>query len=280
MMRTSLRPYYLMGALIAALLAVTAAGGVLVEGLYTPFLSESIVAFQFFQDLVSLIFAPLLLVAMYLTARGSVRAFVVWTGLLVYVLYYYSFYVFDFVYTGFYPLYLALIGLSNYSLIGLLTAVDPDAFRRRANERMPVHLIAVVLGTTLLFVPIWLSMLARGIAAGQPGETDLVFIFDLPFLIPACLFAAIQIWRRRPVGYLLSGPLLVKAVTSGLLLTGGELLKMQRGLPPAMEQLAMYLFLGLVGSLGLLFYLRDIGNDEEQQAEPAMTGATHLEARV
>lgn len=34
MIRTSLRPYYLMGALIAALLIVTAAAGLLIEGLY------------------------------------------------------------------------------------------------------------------------------------------------------------------------------------------------------------------------------------------------------
>ncbi|HYN88425.1 MAG TPA: hypothetical protein VER55_07835, partial [Ardenticatenaceae bacterium] len=112
MLRTSLRPYYLMGSLIAGLLAITAAGGMFGAGIYSPFLSETIVAFQFFQDLVSLIFAPVLLVAMLLTARGSARAFVVWTGLLVYVLYYYAFYVFDFVYTVYYPLYLALIGLS------------------------------------------------------------------------------------------------------------------------------------------------------------------------
>jgi hypothetical protein len=267
MMRISLRPYHVMGGLIAGLLAITAAGGLFIEGIYSRFLSEPIIAFQFFQDLVSLIFAPVLLAAMVLTARGSARALVIWTGLLVYVLYYYAFYVFDLVYTVFYPLYLALIGLSSCSLIGLLTGVDLERFRQRVSDRMPVRLLAVVLGMTLLFVPIWLIMLARGIAAGQPGETDLVFVFDLPFLIPACLFAAVQIWRRRTVGYLLGGPLLFKAVTSGLLLTGGELLKMQRGIPPALEQLAMYLFLGTVGAVGLLFYLRNLDASERPQAE-------------
>ncbi|MDQ4077858.1 MAG: hypothetical protein M3220_16620 [Chloroflexota bacterium] len=280
MIRKSLRPYYLMGALIALFLAVTAGAGVLDGDLYWPFLSEPIVAFQFFQDLVSLIFAPVLLLAIYYSRRGSARAFVLWTGILVYVLYYYSFYVFDFVYTVFYPLYLALIGLATFSLIGLLTGVDPEWFRQRIKERMPVRLIAVVLGTTLLFVPIWLRMLAKGIAAGQPRETDLVFIFDLPFLIPACLFATIQIWQRRPVGYLLSGPLLFKSVTSGLLLTGGEVLKMQRGLPPAIDQLAMYLFLGIVGSLGLLLYLQNIQEQEGRQEEPAQTGALRTTGRA
>jgi hypothetical protein len=266
MIRTSLRPYYLMGALIVALLAVTATAGLFVEGLYRPFLNEPIVAFQFFQDLISLIFAPLLVAAMYLTGRGSLRAFVVWCGLLVYVAYYYAFYAFGFVYTVFYPLYLALVGLASYSLIGLLASVDLEAFRARVDDRMPVRFIGVVLGTAVFFVPIWLGMMVQRIAAQQPAETDLVFVFDLCFLIPAIVFAAVQIWRRRPIGYLLSGVLLIKATVSGLLLTGGEFLKMQRGLPPALDQLAMYVFLGVVGLLGLVFYMRNLHEQPGQEA--------------
>lgn len=264
MIRTSLRPYYMFGTLIAALLAVTAAAGLFIEGLYRPFLSEPLVAFQFFQDLISLIFAPLLVAAMYLSSRGSLRAFVIWAGLLVYVVYYYAFYAFGFVYTMFYPLYLALIGLATYSLIGLLAAVDLEAFRTRASERMPVRFIGVVLGMAVLFVPIWLSMMVQRIAAQQAGETDLVFVFDLCFLIPAIVLAAVQIWWRRPVGYLLSGILLIKATISGLLLTGGEFLKMQRGLPPALDQLAMYVFLGIAGLLGLVLYMRNLPDQPAQ----------------
>jgi hypothetical protein len=51
---------------------------------------------------------------------------------------------------------------------------------------------------------------------------------------------------------------LFKATVSGILLTGGEFLKMQRGLPPAMDQLGMYVFLAVAGSLGLAFYMRNL----------------------
>jgi hypothetical protein len=258
MFRTSLRPYYLMGTLIAALLAITAAAGLLVEGLYRPFLSDRIVAFQVLQDLVSLLVAPLLLAAMVGTGRGSIRAFVVWAGLLVYTVYYYAFYVFGFVCTVYYPLYLALVGLAAASLIGLLTGVDLGRFRAHVGVGMPVRLIGMVLATTLLFVPIWLSMLARSIAAQQPAETDLVLVLDLCFLIPACLVAAVQVWRRRPLGYLLSGPLLIKATISGILLSAGEVQKVLRGLPPTPEELAMYLFLAAVGAISVMGYIANL----------------------
>jgi hypothetical protein len=163
MFRHSVRPYYLMGGLIALFLAITAAAGLLIEGIYQPFMSEGLVAAHFIQDFVSLLCAPLLVAAMILTRGGSARAFVLWGGLLVYTIYYYAFYAFDHVMTVVYPLYIALIGLGVYSLIGLLVSVDLAAFGKRVNDRMPVRFIAVVLGMTLLFLPLWLDMMAQDI---------------------------------------------------------------------------------------------------------------------
>ncbi|MCC6456370.1 MAG: hypothetical protein IT328_15555 [Caldilineaceae bacterium] len=280
MLRTSLRPFYLLGTLIAVLLAITAGAGVLMDGLYRPFLDEPLVAFQFFQDLLSLLFAPLLVMVMVWTDRGSLRAFVIWNGLLVYAAYYYAFYCFGFVYTLYYPLYLAVMGLATFSLVGLSSNVDLQFFRARVSERMPVRLVSGVLGMTVLFVPIWLSMMFQGIRTGQVGTTDLVFVLDLAFLIPACVFAAVQIWRRRPVGYLFSGPLLFKATVSGILLMGGEFLKMQRGLPPALDQLAMYLFLATVGLVGLVLYLRNLGDVPEQKNMRAATRSLKRQGRL
>lgn len=264
MIYSSLRPYTIMGLLIALLLVVTAGAGVIVDGLYSPFLNEDLVAFQFFQDLLSLLLAPVLLAAIFLAQRGSLRAFVLWVGIMIYVAYYYAFYAFDFVYTLYYPLYLALIGLATYSLIGLLGSLDWQRFVQHIGPKMPVRLIGIVLGITVLFTPIWLGMIWQGIQTQQKGATDLVFVLDLPFLIPACALAALQIWRRRPLGYLLSGPLLFKAAISGILLTGGEVLKMQRGLSPALDQLPIYLFLALVGSWGFVQYMRHLRDEQSE----------------
>jgi hypothetical protein len=102
----SLRPAYLMGGLIALLLAITAAAGLLVRDIYQPFMSEGLVAAQFIQDFVSLLCAPLLVAAIILIRRGSARAFILWGGLMVYTVYYYAFYAFDHVVTVVYPLYI------------------------------------------------------------------------------------------------------------------------------------------------------------------------------
>lgn len=265
MMRTSLRPYYLMGSLIAAFLVVTAAAGLLVEGLYQPFIRPELLVGLPVQDAVSLLSAPLLLAAMYFTGRGSLRAFVLWAGLLVYVTYYYAFYVFGFAYTPFYPLYLAMVGLGTYSLIGLLTGANLETLSDHVRDRMPVRFIAVVLGSALLFVPLWLSLILQAIRTQQAIGADLVFVLDLCFLIPAMTFSAVQIWKRRPVGYLLSGVLLLKATLSGVLLTLGSLRQMQLGFQVAVEEMGMYVFLALAGLSALLLYMRNLRDQVGQE---------------
>ena len=91
-------------------------------------------------------------------------------------------------------------------------------------------------------------------------------MLDLAFLIPACTFAAVQLWQRRPLGYLLGGALLIKAPVSGVLLAVMTLRAAQIGSSFAMEEMGMYLFLAIVGSLALGFYLRHLGGPAGQQA--------------
>jgi hypothetical protein len=267
MFRTSLRPFYIMGSLIVVLLIVTAGAGLLDPGMYPPFVKmDALYVGLVVQDAASLFAAPLLAAAMYFTASGSVRALVTWCGLLVYVAYYYAFYCFGYTYTAFYPLYLALMGLAGYSLAGLLTAVDATAFARHAGPRLPVRLVAGVLGLTILFIPLWLMQIAQGIRTQQVTETGLVFVLDLAVLIPAALYAAWHIWRRRPQGYLIGGVMIFKAAASGILLTGGSIRQIMLGYAVGPD-FGMYIFLAVVGSVALALYMRNLQGEVVAQGD-------------
>jgi hypothetical protein len=275
MLHKSLSPYLLMGSLIAVLLAVTAGAGILVKNIYDPFISEpTLVATLFVQDAVSLLAAPVLVAAMVWSLRGSRRAFVVWCGVLVYAAYYYAFYVFGYVYTIFYPLYLAIVGLGTYSLIGLLAGANLPLFAAGVDAKMPVRALALILLVALLFVPLWGSMIAQDIQAQQPRVTALVFVLDLCFLLPAVAIAAVQLWQRRAFGYLLSGILLIKAAVSGILLAASTIWATQLGMPLPVEELGLYLFLTIAGWAGVIFYMRHLhGSAAAAAAAPAGPGA-------
>ena len=259
MFHNSLRPYTIMGGLIALLLTITAAAGVLIQDFYSPFITQpGLVAALYVQDVVSLLAAPVLLAAMFWTLRGSRRALVIWGGVLVYAIYYYALYVFGNVYNIAYPLYLALMGLGVYSLIGLLAGVNLSAFAMGVDSKMPVRPLSAILLVALLFVPLWGIMLFADLQTQQPRATALVFVLDLCFLLPAIAIAAGQLWNRRPFGYLLSGILLIKAAVSGILLAVATMWAAQLGMPLILEEFGMYLFLTIAGSAGVYFYMRHL----------------------
>jgi hypothetical protein len=268
----SLRPYYVLGTVIVVLLAVAAGAGLVVPDLYKGYLTPGLITFQFIQDSVTLLVALGMIPAMIATSRGSLRGLVLWAGLLVFVPYYYAFFAFGLTYNFCYPLYLALVGLGAWSLAGLLTGVDLPAFTRHIEPRMPVRFIAIVLAMPLLLAPLWIAIMTKSIATRQIEPTALVLPLDLCFLIPACAYAAVQVWRHRPIGYLLSGVLLVKATISGILLGMGELQKFVLGQGMAVEQFAMWLFLSVAGLIALVLYLRHLGAAVHTPSEAVPSG--------
>jgi hypothetical protein len=271
-----LQPCAWMSVLIALLLGITAAAGLMDPSIYAPFVTEPVLAVGLpIQDGVSLVAAPLLLLAIYFARRGSVRAWVVWTGLVLYATYFYAFYVFGFVYTVYYPLYLAIVGLGIYTLIGLLLGVDAVVFPRLLDAATPVRLLSVILGVPILLVPVWLGRIQQRIATQEVFDADLVFVLDLTILIPALVLTAVQLWRRRPMGYLLSGVLLVKAFVTGLLLTLGSLVQLRAGFVVAPEEMGMYVFLLVAGLGGALLYLRHL-QDEPAAPRSSATLIPHL----
>lgn len=259
MVHRSLRPHYWMGGLLAVAMIVTSAAGLLTPAIYRPYFATDLLLVGLpAQDTISLLAGIALLPVMVLAGRGSPRAFVLWTGILVYGVYFYAFYVFDYVYTPYYLLYLAIVGVGSYSLIGLLAGADAGALAQRVRRGMPVRVLAFILAVPILFIPIWVSRILVNIAAQQRGEADLVFVLDLAFLIPALVIAAIHLWRRRPLGYLLSGMLLAKAFITGVLLTSGSILQMNAGFTVAPEEMGLYIFLAVAGGAGLGLFLRNV----------------------
>src|SRR5687768_10792482 len=70
------------------------------------------------QDIANLIAFPAFVVAAFYAARGSMRAYLVWLGLLVYSAYTYAIYSFALHFGPLFLVWVATFGLSIYTLIG------------------------------------------------------------------------------------------------------------------------------------------------------------------
>ena len=175
---------------------------------------------------------PALAAGMALTARGSLRAQLVWLGALCYLAYNAAFFAFAVTFNSLFPLYVAALGLAAWALIALLTSLDAQGLRARFVTRVPRRAIAGFLTViTALFAAVWLAdMLPAVMSDGVPDSlrgasmlTNAIQVMDFAFGFPLTLLAAVWLWRRRAWGYVLAGGALVYWVIEAISVTVDQL---------------------------------------------------------
>lgn len=245
--------------LIAVLATVAAVGGLVVPGLYRD--SDFIKNAWFANDWVTLVAAtPALVVAMRPAKRGSMRAQLVWMGLLLYILYNFAFYLFGAAFNEFFLLYVALFTLSMYALIFGLPQLDIRAIGGSFSEKTPVRRIAGFL--FLMTVPLILvegGMCIRFLFTGVvPPTPSLIFALDMAFVIPGGILSAIWLWQRRAWGFVLATMMLVKCITYGMVLSTAALLLVWKNHPEQDALLPFYLFVFIGSTVACIVLLRNL----------------------
>jgi hypothetical protein len=169
------------------------------------------------QDIANLIAYAALLVLAAMSARGSLRAYLAWLGVLGYSVYTYAIYAFALHFGGLFLAYVAVLGLSIYALIGALSAIDARQVRAAFGPRVArrsTALALIVIGS--LFSTLWLAEIVPATLAGsvppslvQAGlASNPVYVLDLALLLPASILGGVLLLRGRPWGYVLA-PLLL-----------------------------------------------------------------------
>jgi hypothetical protein len=175
------------------------------------------------QDLtILLVGVPVLAGGLWYATRGSVRGRVVWLGGLAYMTYTWASIAVQITFNELFLVYVALFGLSLFTLVGGFVTTDADAVRTAVEERIrpPVYsgfLVLIGLGLAAL----WLSDIVPALLDGTtpllveeagPGAT-VSHVIDLGVVVPAILLAAVRLYQRRTWGFVLAGVVLVLGAT-------------------------------------------------------------------
>jgi hypothetical protein len=170
------------------------------------------------QDIANLVAFPALLLMALAASRGSLRAYLGWTGILVYTAYSYAIYAFDVHFGPLFLVWVAVFGLSIYALIGGLGSLDPVRISSKFLDRTPARSTsAVLIGIGSVFYLLWLSEIIPPIVTGTVPEalteaglpTNPVHVLDLALFLPGAVLAGVLLARRRPWGYVLAPVVLV-----------------------------------------------------------------------
>jgi hypothetical protein len=250
----------------AALLALVASaiGLADVDGIYgretASFVDQAIA-----QDVVNVtLAAPGTLLLAWLARRGSVRAGLLWTGVLTFTVYNYVIYTMS-IHVG--PLFLvwvAVLGLTLWSLVGGLRALRPSAVAAGlagAPRRVVGWYLVVVAG---VFTMLWLSDLVPAMVEGRlpQGAVDLalpsnpVHVLDLAVFLPAAIAIGRLVLLRRPTGLTLAPAAVVFLVMTGLPILVTPFVTASRGGEPAWQVMVPVGVITAVGIAVLLALLR------------------------
>jgi hypothetical protein len=209
--RENFRAAYVLSTIVTVLSAGVSVIGLLFPGVYrsTGWGNGTSLG----NDLVTLVVAvPVLALAIIYSARGSVRARLLWLGALYYMLYNYAFYVFGMPVTKLYLLIIAAFTLSGLALALGMFNLDVEAISRRFSPRTPgkpiaVYLFYVAAMISFLWISRWVKFLLTGQVPdvnGSQNAYQVIAAVDLSFMVSLQIPAAYLLWTRRPWGYVFS----------------------------------------------------------------------------
>jgi len=223
---------------IAILVAIAGLAGIFDPAIYARE-TASWAAQGIGQDWVNvLVAAPLLLAIGGVAFRGSRKARVLLGGALLYTSYSFVIYALAVHFNALFLIYCAVLGLSTFALVDLVTVLRADDPPSWYDDRAPIKTAAgTLLAIAAVFGAMWLAQDVPAVLGGDaPGElaaiglpTNAVHVLDLSLVLPAMVITAVSFLRGRPLGRVLAPVLLGFGVLMALAIGGMVLVMNLRG---------------------------------------------------
>ncbi len=262
--------------LLAAVLAGATLFGLLSADAYREtFARDHLAATLRGQDLLTLLTAPVLVWCAHRARAGSLRAHLVWLGLVLYVPYTYLMYV-AVPYNDAFLLYVAAIGLGGYLLLDGLLRLHVEALDT-ATVWLPRTGVGWFLAVTGgLFALLWLAQNLTALPGGIPEGLfvydlpSVVHVLDLAFVLPLVIASGVLLLRDHPAGPALAAVMLVKMVTLGLALLFMNGSVVAAGGAMNVAEAAMWTTIVLVSAGLLAWGSRRLGPLPEEWLRPSL----------
>lgn len=212
--------------------------------------------------------SPVLAAAMTMAVRGSCRGVVIWLGALAAVLYNAQLLLYATPFNSLFLLYVAMLGLSVWSIGTLVLSELTTPETSRADDSMPVRSIAayvwIVAGVNAV---VWLRTIVTAVFSAEPASvlvgtgltTNPVYVQDLALWLPLAITAGIWLVRGSAAGILVVGGILTMWVIESISIAvdqwwghqaDPESLVVSSALVPA------FILIGAIGMVPLLILLR------------------------
>jgi hypothetical protein len=156
------------------------------------------------QGIGNLLAVPTLLISTYLLHKRSLKAYFIWLGTLLYFIYAYLIYAFFIHFNYLFLVYVAILGLSSYTLLGGLVEQNiPHILQPLSNRNIKsASILLIIIG--VLFGLLWLSEIIPALLSGQAPKSTItaglwvnpVQVIDLALVLPGMILTGIFLWKK------------------------------------------------------------------------------------
>lgn len=179
---------------------------------------------------------PALLVAAFINRRGSLRGRIFLTGMLAYFLYNSASLAFGAAYNNILLVYIACTSASLFGFAIAFQSIDLPALAKQTSARLPHRWIAVFMFCAGLSLAVWLVEIISSLLFGTiPAHldhytTEATYTLDVGVLLPSVYLAGVLIWKRNPLGTMLSTILITLNSTIGLVVASQSIVQALDGI--------------------------------------------------
>lgn len=167
--------------------------------------------------------APAVFLSAYFVHKKSLRAFLLWLGALIYLIYSYVIYAFFIHFGPWFLVYVAILGLSFYSFLGSLMNLDWNALSARFAEVRVKPASVFLMITAVMFYFLWASEVMKALVAHTmpQGLSDIglpvnpIHVVDMAFFLPATAIISVKLWKRKTLGLTFAVPFLTFSILMG-----------------------------------------------------------------
>jgi hypothetical protein len=249
---------------LAVLIIIASCVGLFTENFYSKETTNWI-AQAIGQDAIDLFLVTPFLMITAILARKNEKAFLLWAGVNLYLVYTFVIYCFDVHFNSLFLIYCFALGLSFYSSLYFLFSLRAIGIKNDSDKNNPVKSIAVYfLIISCLFYFLWLSEIIPAIIKQITPEglirtglvTNPVHVIDLAVILPGIFILSIMLFRKKPLGLLLAPSILVFFILMDITIGGLVVVMNLKGLETNYTVTIVMSMLTLLSILLLLWYLK------------------------
>lgn len=215
------------------------------------------------QDIIDLfLIIPFLLISSWLGFKKNRIALLLWSGVLIYLIYTFVIYCFAVHFNQLFIVYCLILGLSFYAFLYFLLSQIKEPIASWYSEKIPVKTVGIFLMILSgLFYLLWLSEIIPAIFSNTSPATIIetgllvnpVHALDLSVVLPGFMIVGILLLKKNPLGLLLAPAVLTFCILMDITIGTLMIVMNMRGIETDLSLTVIMVLLALF-TLGLLVW--------------------------